>query len=153
MAIATMKSNKGWHLRWFYIKNVDAAPLPLFTSHTIAEAPSEWSWGPVDKEKKRLTPLLSAITHLNCHGLRSASIIRAYHSRQVAPPMARTLLLFGMAAGVQLEGTALAQGTLWNSEIQQRIWETLEEPNGTFPFEGHLPMRPDTGFVDLVSIS
>jgi hypothetical protein len=47
MLIATMKSNKGWHSRWFYFKNYDAAPLPLFTGRMI-----------VVKEKKRLAPLL-----------------------------------------------------------------------------------------------
>jgi hypothetical protein len=67
--------------------------------------------------------------------------------------MARALPLFGMAAGVQLEGTTLAQGKLRNSEIQQRIREALEETDTTFLVEGHLPMRPYTGFVNLVSIS
>jgi hypothetical protein len=38
MAIATMNSNKGWHSRWFYVKNVDAASLPLFTGRRIAKA-------------------------------------------------------------------------------------------------------------------
>jgi hypothetical protein len=61
MSITTTKSNKGWHSQWFYIKNYDAAPLPLFTGRTIAMAPPAWSWGPVDKEKKRLGPLLGAI--------------------------------------------------------------------------------------------
>jgi hypothetical protein len=41
MAIATMKSNKGWHSWWFYVKNVDADPLPLFIGRTIAKAPPE----------------------------------------------------------------------------------------------------------------
>jgi hypothetical protein len=108
MAIATMKSNKGWHLHWFYVKNVDAAPLPLFTGRTIVVAPPEWSWGPVDKEKKRVAPLMSTIVHLKGHGLHGAGVIGTYHSRRVAPLMARVLPLFGMAARVQLEGTTLA---------------------------------------------
>jgi hypothetical protein len=29
----------------------------------------------------------------------------------------------------------------------------LEEPDVTFPIEGHLSMRPNNGFIDLVSIS
>jgi hypothetical protein len=61
MAIATTKSNKEWHSRWFYIKNYDATPLAYFISRTIAAAPPAWSWGPVDKEMKRLAPLLGAI--------------------------------------------------------------------------------------------
>jgi hypothetical protein len=107
----------------------------------------------VDKEKKRLAPFLSAITHLKGHGLCNAGVIGAYHSRRVAPLMARALPLFVMTAEVQLEGTVLAQGTLRNLEIQQHIWEALEETDATFPVEGHPPMRPDTGFIDLESIS
>jgi hypothetical protein len=38
-------------------------------------------------------------------------------------------------------------------EIQQRIRVVLEEPDVTFPVEGHPAMRPDTSFIDLVSIS
>jgi hypothetical protein len=95
-------------LRWFYIKNHDAAPLPLFTGRTIVAAPSVWSWGPVDKEKKRLAPLLGTIAYLKGHDLCDADVIGAYHSRWVAPLMARALLLYGMAPGVRLEGTAHA---------------------------------------------
>jgi hypothetical protein len=107
----------------------------------------------VDKEKKRLTPLLGAIAFLKGHGLYSASIIGAYHSRRVALLMAHALPLFGMVPGVQLEGMTLAQGLLQNSEILQRIQEVLEEPNVTFPVEDHPAMRSYTGFIDLVSIS
>jgi hypothetical protein len=121
MAIATMKSNKGWHLWWFYIKDDGAAPLPLFTGRMITAAPPAWSWGPMDKEKKRLAPLLSAFVHLKGHGLCGVGII-GYHSRRVVPLMACALPLFEMASGVQLEGMTLAQGSLRNSQIQQRIW-------------------------------
>jgi hypothetical protein len=62
----------------------------------------------VDKEKKRLTSLLSTIAHLKGHGLHGVGIIGAYYSRRVALLMARALPLFGMAARVQLEGMALA---------------------------------------------
>jgi hypothetical protein len=43
MTITTMKSNKGWHSRWFYIKNHDAAPLLLFTGRTIMVDPPAWA--------------------------------------------------------------------------------------------------------------
>jgi hypothetical protein len=43
MATALLKSNKGWHKQWFYLKNDADAPLPVFTSYLIKE-PSE-SWG------------------------------------------------------------------------------------------------------------
>jgi hypothetical protein len=153
MAISTMKSNKGWHLQWFYIKNYDITLFPLFTTRTIVTALPVWSWGPVDKEKKRLTPFLGAIAYLKGHGFCGACIIGAYHSRRVMSLMVRALSLYGMASGVRLEGMALAQGLLRDSEIQQRIREALDEPDAIFPIEGHPVIRPDTGFIDLVSTS
>jgi hypothetical protein len=78
MAITTTKSNKGWHSRWFYIKNHDVTPLLLFIGRTIVEASPVWSWEPVDKEKKRLAPLLGAIAYLKDHGLYGAGVIGAY---------------------------------------------------------------------------
>jgi hypothetical protein len=151
MAITTMKSNKGWHSQWFYIKNDDAARLPLFTSHTITAAPPAWSWGPMDKEKAHPIPK-------HHHAPEGPWPLRRWHYRGLplevgGPLMARTLPLFGMVPGVQLEGTALAQAWLRNLEIQHRIREALEEPDATFLVEGHPPMRPDTGFIDLISIS
>lgn len=103
------------------MKNNNSAPLPFFSSHTTMAALQVWSWGPVDKERKRLASLLGAIAYLNGHDLCGAGVIGAYHSRRVAPLMARELLLYGMAPGVRLEGTLLAQGLLQDSEIQQRI--------------------------------
>jgi hypothetical protein len=141
------------HSWWFYIKNYDAAPLPLFTGRTIKAALLAWSWGPMDKEKKRVALLLGAITYLKGHGLCGVGVIGACHSRRVAPLMVCALPLFGMALGVRLEGMTLAHGLLRNLDIQQHFREALEEPDVTFPVEGHLTMRPDTSFIDLVSIS
>ena len=59
-----------------------------------------WSWGPLEKEKKRLCDLLDAIALLKNHGLRGAGVIGAYHVRRVAPLMARALPLYGMMAGM-----------------------------------------------------
>jgi hypothetical protein len=72
----------------------------------------------VEREKKRLASLLGAIMHLKGHGPCGTGVIGAYHSRRVAPLMACALPLFGMAPGVWLEGTALAHGSVQNSEIQ-----------------------------------
>ena len=52
--------------------------------------------GPPIKEKKRMRDLFEAITFLKTHGLHGANIIGGYHSRRVAPLMARVLLLYGM---------------------------------------------------------
>jgi hypothetical protein len=135
MAITTTKSNKGWHSRWFYIKNYDA-PLPLFTSRTTLAAPPLWSWGPVEK-KKRLAPLLGAIAYLKGPSLCDTGVIGVYHSRRVAPLMVCMLPLYEMVPGTWIEGMALAQGSLQDLEIQQHIREALDEPDAVFLVEGH----------------
>ena len=33
------RSNKGWHSHWFYLKNDDAAPLPVFSRRLIKKVP------------------------------------------------------------------------------------------------------------------
>ena len=78
------------------MKSDVAAPLSDFTGSLIEEAPPVWGWGPPEKEKKRLYDLLDAITLMKNHGLHGASVIGAYHTRRVAPLMARALLLYGM---------------------------------------------------------
>jgi hypothetical protein len=47
----------------------------------------------------------------------------------------------------------LAQEALHDSEVTQRVKEVTEESDVVFPILGHLAMRLDTGFVDLLSSS
>jgi hypothetical protein len=61
MALQLSRSNKGWHVLWFYVKNDAVVPLPDFTICLIDEAPPVWEWGPPEKEKKRFRNLLDAI--------------------------------------------------------------------------------------------
>ena len=91
MTCPLSRSNKGWHALWFYMKNVAAAPLPDFTGCLIEEAPQVWSWGPPEKQKKRMCDILDAIVFLKNDGLCGASVIGAYHKRRVVPLMARAL--------------------------------------------------------------
>ena len=138
---------------WFYAKNAAAAPLPDFTGHLIEEAPLVWSWGPPEKEKRRLRDLLDAIAFLKDRGLRVVGVIGAYHTRRVAPLMARVLPLYGMTPDAQLDGTALAQGPLHDSEVTQRIKETTDESDAVFSIQGHPAMWPDAGFVELPDVT
>ena len=82
------RSNKGWHLYWFYLKDDPIAPLPVFFGRLIKEVPPSWPRGPPIKEKKKMHDLLKAIAFLKTHGLCGASIIEGYHARRVAPLMA-----------------------------------------------------------------
>ena len=36
------RSNKGWHVQWFYLKNDPANPLTDFTGCLMEEAPLTW---------------------------------------------------------------------------------------------------------------
>ena len=64
-----------------------------------------------------------------------------------------------MVPKASFDGTALAEGTLPNSEIAQRIKETMEplrDDAGAaldfiYPVPGHPPMRPEPGYVVFVS--
>ena len=66
------------------MKNDAATPLPDFTGRLIKETPQVWSWGPHEKEKKRMRDILDAITFLKSHGRRGADVIGAYHARRLS---------------------------------------------------------------------
>ena len=91
---------KGWHSHWFYLKNDPIAPLLVFSGYLVEEVPPSWPWGPPIKEKKRMHDLLKAITFMNTHGLHGAGVIGGYHTRRVAPLMARVLPSYGMMPDV-----------------------------------------------------
>nr|TKW27773.1 hypothetical protein SEVIR_3G279100v2 [Setaria viridis] len=153
MAIKTAASHKGWHQQWFYVKNYSNSPLPTFTGRVIKAVLELWSYGPVEKEKKRITGLLQAIEHLKGKGLTGAGVIGAYHARRVASLMLRVRSLADMVPGVPTEGTVLAMGALADTEIRQRVEEALDDKDVDCSVPGHPPMRPDENFVELVRTS
>ena len=73
--------------------------------------------------------------------------------------MTRVLPLYAMAPEAPFDGTALAEGTLPNSKITQRIKEVMEPLRDdagaaldfVYPMPGHPPMRPEPGYVVFVS--
>ena len=127
-------SNKGWHSQWFYLKIDAATPLPEFTERLIEEALEWWrKWGVLEKDKKKIRDHIATIHILKESGLKGSDIIRAYHTRRVAPLMMRALPLYAMAPEASFDGTALAEGALPNSEIMQQIKDAME------------PSRDDSG--------
>ena len=89
-----LTSNKGWHSRWFYLKNDAATPLPEFTEHLIEEAPEQWrKWGIPNKDKNKIRDHITAIHILKENGLKGSGIIGAYHTRRVVPLRTRVLSL------------------------------------------------------------
>ena len=127
MSIPLSKSNKGWHKLWFYLRNDDNAPLPIFIGRLIKEAPDAWRYGPIMKEQKRLDDLLKAIMTLKSHSLLGTSIVRAYHVRRLAPLMVRTLSMYKMTLDSVPNGTMMVAGeALSVNEMAQCIKEAME---------------------------
>ena len=119
-----------------------------------------WRYGPIGKEQKRLGDLLKAITILKGHGLRGTSIVGAYHVRRLAPLMACALLMYEMTSDSAPVGTVMVAGeALSIGEMAQCLKEVMECPVDPsvdltlmYPVMGHPTMRPDVGFVELVSL-
>ena len=73
--------------------------------------------------------------------------------------MRRALLLYAMVPGVSFEGTTLVKEALPPSKIMQRIMEAMEpswDSTGAplefvYPVPGNPPMRPEPGYIILVS--
>ena len=160
MSIPLSKSNKGWHKLWFYLRNNNGAPLPIFTGHLIEEAPDVRRYGPITKEQKRLSDLLKAIATLKGHGLCETGVVGAYHVRRLAPLMARALSMYKMMLDSAPEGMVMVTGkALSVGEMAQRLKEAMEFPMDplvdlalVYPVLGHPAMRLDVGFVELVSL-
>ena len=160
MYITLLKSSKGWNKLWFYLRNAAAAPLPIFTGRLSEEAPDVWRYGPVAKERKRLDDLLKAIMTLKGHGLHGTGVVGAYHVRRLAPLMVLALLMYKMKLDSAPEGMVMVAGEALNvGKTAQRIKEAMEclaDPSvdlaPVYPVLGHPVMRPDVGFVELVSL-
>ena len=73
--------------------------------------------------------------------------------------MTHALPLYAMAPAASFDRTALAEGMLPDSEIAQRIKEAMEPLRDdagaaldfVYSVPGHPPMRPEPGYVVLVS--
>ena len=93
------------------------------------------------------------------NGLKGSGVIGAYHARRVAPLMTRALPLYEIVPEASFDGTALAEGTLPNSRITQRIMEAMEPLwvdvgaalDFIYPVLGHPPMRLEPGYVVFIS--
>ena len=115
--------------------------------------------GHPEKDKKKIRDHITAIHILKENGLKGSGIIGAYHARRVAPLMTPALPLYVMAPEALFDGTALAEGTLPNSKIVQRIKEVMEPLRDdagaaldfVYPVPGHPSMLLEPGYVVFVS--
>ena len=104
------------------------------------------------KERERLAGLLGAIRRLKALGLHGIRVVGAYHSRRVAPIMARTLPLYQMGLGVDLCGSMMSPEVIHQTEIAHRVCEAFDPMHPDYLVLGHPMMPLEDGFVELVSI-
>jgi hypothetical protein len=85
------------------------------------------------KNVKKITDHLATIKILKENSVKGSGAIRAYHTRRVAPLMARTLLLYWMAPSAPLEGMVLAMGLSLiprSHNASRRRWSPHETHQG-----------------------
>jgi hypothetical protein len=82
-----VSSNKGWHQKWFYLRNHDDAPLPDFMGRWYKDAPKKWMYCPPQLEMKRIQSLLQAVRRLVNASVTGSRVIATYHERRVLPLM------------------------------------------------------------------
>jgi hypothetical protein len=145
-----VSSNKGWHQKWFYLRNHDDTPLPDFMSRWYKAAPEKWMYDPLQPEMKRIQSLLQVVRCLVNAGVTGAGVIAAYHERRVLPLMHQERHLFDMVPGVSLEGTVLVAAPLDRTEVKKRVKSTLGIMITDAELDIHPPMRPDHNAIDLV---
>jgi D-mannonate dehydratase len=81
-----------------------------------------------------------------------ARVIAMLHERRLLPLMWWAQRLDEMVTNVPLEGTMLVMGELDREEIKKRIKLVLKSVPPNTVLDVHLPMRPNDGFIEMVSV-
>jgi hypothetical protein len=141
--------NKGWQNHWFYLWNNDGM-LPPFSQRVVTAAGDNWRWGATRENQEKLQPILRALQKLQAEGLTAAGVVAAIHRRRVLTLAERRLRLSEMKPGVDLEGSRMSSTSLSADDLLRRVAGTVGRL-----YAGVLsqpPMRPDHGYVSLVSV-
>lgn len=146
-----MSSNKGWHERWFYLRD-DEGLFPQYIRRYFKKAKHNWGYGPVEK-KPKLRPLLQALVCLQNRGINGVGVFAAFHERRVLPLMRRDHRLDEMVLGALWEGTTMAAEALPHNETMLCVWNALRVELTNEDLDSVPPMRPDPDFIPLVSYS
>jgi hypothetical protein len=78
----TPGSMKGWRKKWFYLKNDDSTPLPVFTSGCHVPLTS-WGEGAAGKDLSKIQPLREHLQQVRWEGLTGIHLLRTFFSRQI----------------------------------------------------------------------
>jgi hypothetical protein len=144
-----VSSNKGWHRRWFYLRNDDGR-LPSFSQRVVTAVGSNWRYGAPRERQKNLEPLLKALEELREGGLTAAWVVVAIHRRRVLPLTERRLLLSEMTLGVDLEGSQMSPVPLPANDLHRRVAATVGKLDAGALTQSS--MRPERGCISLVSV-
>jgi hypothetical protein len=73
---------KGWHKRWFFLKNNDSTSLPTFSGgHPIPL--TSWGDGMIGKDLSRIQTLCENLQQLWWEGLTSIHPLRTFFSHRI----------------------------------------------------------------------
>jgi hypothetical protein len=144
-----VSSNKWWQNRWFYLPNDDGM-LPPFSQRVVTAAGDNWRWGATRENQEKLQPILRALQKLQAEGLTAAGVVATIHCRRVLPLAERRLRLSEMKPGVDLEGSRMSSTSLSADDLLRRVAGTVGRLDAGVLSQP--PMRPDHGYVSLVSV-
>jgi hypothetical protein len=75
---------KGWQKKWFYLKNDDSAPLPVFTGGRVVPL-TFWGEGAAGKDPNKIQPLCECLQHLRQEGLTEILLLQMFFDRWIQP--------------------------------------------------------------------
>jgi hypothetical protein len=138
--------NKGWRGRWFYLRNDDKR-LQMYTQCVIFTAGKHWRWGAPREQQARLQPLLDALRRLQDRRFTIARVAAAFHCRRVLTLAERRLCLDEITTEASVESSRMASTALSIGKLLRRVKGMVGNADYTTP----IPMRPDQGYVSLVT--
>jgi hypothetical protein len=107
-----------------------------------------WRWGLPRELQTQLKSLLEAQRKLRDHGLTAAGVVTAFHRWRVIPLTDRRLCLDEMTPEASMESSWMASVALPTDELLRRVKGTV----GKADYSVVVPMRPEQGYVSLVSL-
>ena len=144
-------TNSDWDRGWFYLRNDDRR-LSAYSGKVLLEKQDTWVFGVTPPEHQaRLEVYTSALRCLANKGLTAAVVITRFLQWRVLPLMERKLPLFGMTKDAAFEGTRMAAEPLSQEVTSQRAIWAVSHPAGGHEDLWRLPMRPDKGYIQVVS--
>jgi hypothetical protein len=84
LEIPMPRSMKGWQKKWFYLKNNDSAPLPVFPGGRPVPLTS-WGEGAARKDLCKIQTLREYLQQLQQEGLTRIHILGMFFSRWILP--------------------------------------------------------------------